>query len=237
MALAGTKEQGFEPHAQGMNSKLNWIRAGVLGANDGIVSVAALLIAVIAAGSDRGATLTAGMAALVAGAISMALGEYVSVSAQRDSERSLVELERFELEHYKEEEIHELAEILEKLGMEAETAARGAREIQNNDPLAAHLQLELGIDEEELTSPIAAAISSAISFTLGALLPLLAAVSAPADTKVFVVAACTLIALGCTGYLSAVLAKTPRARSSLRLVVGGTLGLILTYFAGSMFGV
>ncbi|AJK70142.1 hypothetical protein B840_12870 (plasmid) [Corynebacterium marinum DSM 44953] len=170
-----------EPHEAGHHARLNWLRAGVLGANDGIVSIAALLLGVIATGMGEGAIFLAGMASTIAGAVSMALGEYVSVSAQRDTEKKLLALERRELAEQPEEERQELVGILTGYGgISLETADRAAREIGQKDPLAVHLQLELGMDSEELTSPVAAAVSSAISFVLGALLPLLSVFFAPA---------------------------------------------------------
>lgn len=232
-ALAGHSR---EPHGAGHGSKLNWLRAGVLGANDGIVSVAALLLGVIATGAGDGAILAAGLASLIAGAVSMALGEYVSVSAQRDSEKMLVAKERGELADMPEEEHAELAGILSGYGMTEETALRAATEIHATDALPAHLRLELGIDSEELTSPVAAAISSAAAFTLGALLPLLAVLLSPAAWDTWAVAGVTLLALLLTGYVSAALAGTSKLRSCIRLLVGGAAGLALTYFAGALFG-
>lgn len=232
-ALAGHAD---EPHGAGHGSKLNWLRAGVLGANDGIVSVAALLLGVIAAGAGEGAVLAAGVASLIAGAVSMALGEYVSVSAQRDSERMLVAKERAELAEDPAAELAELAGILAGYGISGATAAQAATEIHQKDALPAHLQLELGIEAEELTSPVAAAVSSAVAFTLGAALPLIAVLLVPAGWAPVTVTVVTLIALLLTGFISAALAGTSRLRASLRLVVGGAAGLALTYFAGALFG-
>lgn len=222
-----------------LNSRLNWLRAGVLGANDGIVSVSALILGVIATGVGHGAILASGIAATVAGAISMALGEFVSVSAQRDSERMVMERERLELLHTPEEERHEIAKILSDYGMSEETALRAATEIGHNDPFPAHLRIEYGIDAQDLTSPWHAAFSSAAAFTLGAILPLLMVVIAPQGNStvgVIAVSSITIIALAVTGYLSAAIAGTSRMRSVLRLVIGGTLGLALTYVAGALFG-
>lgn len=225
-----------EPHDARHGSRLNWLRAGVLGANDGIVSVAALLLGVIATGAGEGAILAAGLASLIAGAVSMALGEYVSVSAQRDSEKMLVDKERTELTELPAEEESELAAILTGYGMSEETARQAATEIHGADALPAHLRLELGIDPEELTSPVAAAISSAAAFTLGALLPLLAVLIVPSTWATWTVTGVTLVALLLTGYISATLAGTSRLRSCLRLLIGGAAGLALTYLAGTLFG-
>ncbi len=225
-----------EPHGQGHRAQLNWLRAGVLGANDGIVSIAALLLGVIATGLGEGAILLAGIASTIAGAVSMALGEYVSVSAQRDTEKKLLALERWELREQPEAEHQELTGILMGYGISANTADQAAQEIGKRDPLAAHLQLELGMDSEELTNPFVAALSSAMAFLLGALLPLLSVVFAPSGSEAWVVTATTLVTLALTGFISAVLSKTSRLRSCIRLVVGGALGLALTYGVGSLFG-
>lgn len=226
-----------EAHATSVTSKLNTLRAGVLGANDGIVSTSALLLGVIAAGAGSGAVFTAGLAAAVAGAVSMALGEYVSVSAQRDSEKSLIVKETGELAQMPGEETAEMAEILQRYGISAATARQAAEEIAAGDPLAAHLQLELGIDEEDLTNPWTAAGSSAVSFILGALLPMLAVLFAPDGHRGLVVTAVTLLALAVTGTVSARIAGNPVPRSCLRLVLGGAVGLAVTYGVGALFGV
>ena len=211
---------------------LNWLRAGVLGANDGIVSVSCLLLGVIAAGVGQRDIILVGVAAIVSGAVSMALGEYVSVSAQRDSERRFIEKEQQELDEIPEEELAELAGILEGYGIEPDTARQAAAHIHARDPLTVHLCLELGIDPEELTNPWAAAGSSAAAFVAGALLPLLAALWAGGT----VVAAVALMALALTGLVSAMLAGTSRGRSIVRLVLGGAVGLAITYGAGVVFG-
>lgn len=226
-----------EAHATSVSSRLNTLRAGVLGANDGIVSTSALLLGVIATGAGATAVFTAGLSAAVAGAVSMALGEYVSVSAQRDSERSLIAKETGELAQMPVEETDEMAQILEGYGISAATARQAAEEIGAGDPLAAHLQLELGIDEDDLTSPWAAAGSSAVSFILGALLPMLAVLVAPHPVAAVVVAVVTLLAMAVTGCVSAKLAGNPVLRSCLRLVGGGALGLAVTYGIGSFFDV
>ena len=161
-----------EPHGAGVGQRLNWLRAGVLGANDGIVSVAALVVGVAGATTDTGALFTAGIAGLVGGAISMALGEYVSVSSQRDSERALIAKERGELRDMPEAELDELTGLYRARGLSDATARQVAEELTAHDALSAHLEVELHIDQEDLANPWHAAISSAIAFTLGALLPL-----------------------------------------------------------------
>lgn len=231
-----TTHSGWEPHASAANAKLNWLRAGVLGANDGIVSTACILLGVIAAGSGTQAIMIAGIAAAVAGAVSMALGEYVSVSAQRDSERLFIELETAELQDCPAEEHTELVEILRGYGVTHEVADQAAKDIEAKDPLKAHLQLELGIDSEDLTNPWAAALSSAVAFTLGALLPIISVVLAPATSRGLTVTIVTLATLVLTGYISACISGTNKARSMLRLLIGGALGLVVTYGVGLLFG-
>ncbi|MEJ5929046.1 VIT family protein [Corynebacterium sp. H128] len=227
----------FEPHATNVNSKLNWLRAGVLGANDGIVSVAGLLMGVAAAGAGSKELMTAGMAAVVSGAVSMALGEYVSVSAQRDTEQQLVAKERWELSRFPAQEHAELVGILEEKGMSYQTAEAAATEMEEHDALAAHLDMELGMDAEDFTDPWVAAGSSAISFVVGALIPFLCAMFAPAGVKVWVILVGTLLALSITGGLSAKVSESSKSRSITRLLVGGALALVITYVIGWLFGV
>jgi VIT1/CCC1 family predicted Fe2+/Mn2+ transporter len=225
-----------EPHAANIGQRLNWLRAGVLGANDGIVSVAAVAVGVAGATSDLGPIVTATSAALVGGAISMALGEYVSVSSQRDTERALIEKEKRELAEMPAEELAELTQLYREKGLSDDTARRVAEELTAHDALGAHLDAELGIDPDELTSPWQAAISSAISFTLGALLPLLAILLPPADWRVPTTFVAVVIALALTGTLSAVLGGAGKRRAVLRLVGGGALALAVTWALGLLLG-
>lgn len=225
-----------EFHDAGDAAKMNSLRAGVLGANDGIVSVAALLIGVIATGAGDKSILMAGLAATIAGAVSMALGEFVSVSAQRDSEQFLVAKERQELREAPEAELEELAGILFGYGINRDTALEAAREIHKEDALRAHLQLELGIDQNELTSAWAAAFFSVLSFLAGAALPMASVFLAPTGTQAWVVTAVTMFLLALTGLISAKIGGTSVGRSMVRLVIGGGLGLALTYGAGALFG-
>ncbi|AKK11532.1 VIT1/CCC1 transporter family protein [Corynebacterium uterequi] len=227
----------FEPHADNVSQKTNALRAGVLGANDGIISVAALLLGVIAAGMSPRAILLSGAAATIAGAVSMALGEYVSVSSQRDTERELIAKERAELLHFPREEHEELVGILEGFGLQRATADRAVKEIAEADPLSAHLQLELGIDEEDLTNPWVAAGASAASFVLGAVLPLAAAVLASGGASGLVVTAVTMLALAITGVISGHLSGGSTARATVRLLLGGAAGLAVTYGLGLLFNV
>ena len=218
-----------EPHTSDVGSRLNWLRAGVLGANDGIVSTAGLVIGVAAAGASTSALAAAGIAALAAGSVSMALGEYVSVSAQRDTEQVLVQKERWELSNMPDAEHRELVGILRGKGLSEETAERAATEM--------HLDLELGMDPDELTNPWVAALSSAVSFMIGAVLPLVAVLLAPQGHRVWVTVVSTLLALTITGTISARFSQARRGRSIARLVIGGGVALAVTYLVGALFGV
>lgn len=225
-----------EPHEEHAGDRLNWLRAGVLGANDGIVSVAGIVIGVAGATSEPTTILTAGIAGLVAGAVSMALGEYVSVSSQRDTEKAMLELERRELIEDPDAELRELAELYEAKGLKPETAHQVAVELTEQDAFTAHAEAELGIDPTALTRPLQATVASAISFTVGALLPLVAVVLSPAAWKVPITIAAVLLALAITGLVSAKLGRASSKAAIIRLVVGGGLGLGVTYGIGHLIG-
>jgi VIT1/CCC1 family predicted Fe2+/Mn2+ transporter len=225
-----------EPHGAGLAGRLNWLRAAVLGANDGIVSVAGIVVGVAGAGAARGPLFTAGLAGLVAGAVSMALGEYVSVSSQRDSETALVAKERRELAETPEREQAELAGLYEAKGLSPATARAVAAELTARDPLAAHLDAELNLDPDDLVSPAQAALASALSFTLGAVLPLLAILLPPPGARVPVTVAAVLVALGLAGWAGARLGGSAPGRAVTRVVLGGAAGLAVTYAVGQLFG-
>jgi VIT1/CCC1 family predicted Fe2+/Mn2+ transporter len=209
----------------------------VLGANDGIVSVAALLVGVAAATTDSGAILIAGIASVAAGATSMALGEYVSVSSQRDSERALINLEKRELEETPEEEFEELVEIYQAKGLSPKTARTVAEELTKHDALKAHLEAELQITEEHLTNPWHAAMSSAISFLVGSLLPILTVLLAPVEWRIPATFVSVLVMLAITGGVGARIGGSPIPRSIARVVIGGAAALAVTYAIGSIFHV
>jgi VIT1/CCC1 family predicted Fe2+/Mn2+ transporter len=225
-----------EPHARGRTGRMNWLRAGVLGADDGIVSVAGIVVGVAGATSVRGAIVTAGMAGLVAGAVSMALGEYVSVSSQADSERAMIGLEERELAESPAAEEVELAAIYRAKGLSDSTAAAVASELMVHDALAAHLDAELSIDPDDTASPVQAAAASAVAFTLGALLPLLAMMLSPEAIRVPVTVVAVLLALGAAGAASARIGGSRVDIAVLRIVVGGAAGLAFTYGVGHLFG-
>jgi VIT1/CCC1 family predicted Fe2+/Mn2+ transporter len=225
-----------EPHTPGRTGRMNWLRAGVLGADDGIVSVAGIVVGVAGATASRGAIFTAGTAGLVAGAVSMALGEYVSVSSQRDSEHAMVDLERRELAESPVGEEHELAGLYRAKGLSAATAATVAAELMAHDALAAHLDAELNLDPDDTASPVQAASASALAFTLGALLPLLAILLSPESIRVPVTVVAVLLALGAAGAASARIGGSPPRIAVLRIVIGGAAGLAFTYAVGHFFG-
>jgi VIT1/CCC1 family predicted Fe2+/Mn2+ transporter len=197
---------------------------------------AAVAVGVAGATTLIGPIVTASTAALVGGAISMALGEYVSVSSQRDTEKALIEKERRELAEMPEEELAELTELYRQRGLSDETAHRVAVELTEHDALAAHLEVELGINQDDLTNPWHAALSSAIAFTLGALLPLLAILLPPPEWRVPTTFVAVLVALAVTGTVSAALGGAGRVRASLRLVIGGALALAVTWVIGVLLG-
>jgi len=235
-AVAVPDRAAFEPHGASSASRLNWLRAGVLGANDGIVSVAAIVVGVAGATSAVAPILTAGLAGLVGGAISMALGEYVSVSSQRDSQRASIAQERRELAEDPEGELRELTELYRARGLSEHTAEAVARELTEKDALAAHLSAELSIDEEDVVSPWHAALASAVAFTIGALLPFAAILLSPVEVRVPVTFFAVLIALAFTGATAARIGGAPAARATIRVVLGGALALAATFAIGTILG-
>jgi VIT1/CCC1 family predicted Fe2+/Mn2+ transporter len=235
-AQGSTDTHDAEPHHGAVAGRLNWLRATVLGANDGIVSVAGIVVGVAGATTATGPIFTAGLAGLVAGAVSMALGEYVSVSSQRDSEAALLAKERRELELMPEAELAELTAIYQAKGLSSQTAAQVARELSAHDALAAHVDAELNIDVDDIANPRLAAAASAASFTVGALLPLLAIVLPPAAWRVPVTVVAVLLALGLAGALGARIGGAPVGRAIVRVMAGGGVGLAFTYAVGHLIG-
>ncbi|MFF4544579.1 MULTISPECIES: VIT1/CCC1 transporter family protein [unclassified Streptomyces] len=225
-----------EAHSGALGSRLNWLRAGVLGANDGIVSTAGLVVGVAGATDDRAALLTAGLAGLLAGSMSMAAGEYVSVSTQRDSELAALAMEKRELREQPDAELEELTGLLEERGLTRDVAREAAVQLTERDALRAHARVELGIDPDELTNPWHAAWASFLAFTVGALLPLLAIVLPPAQVRLAVTVVSVLAALVITGWSSARLGAADPRRAVLRNVAGGALAMGVTYAAGSLLG-
>ncbi|WP_369222003.1 VIT family protein [Streptomyces sp. R39] len=225
-----------EAHGGALGSRLNWLRAAVLGANDGIVSTAGIVVGVAGATSDRNALLTAGLAGLLAGSMSMAAGEYVSVSTQRDSELAALAMEKRELKEQPEAELEELTELLERRGLSRDVAREAAVQLTERDALRAHARVELGIDPDELTSPWNAAVASFLAFTAGALLPLLAIILPPEAWRLPVTVGSVLASLVLTGWSSARLGAAAVRPAVLRNVAGGALAMGVTYAAGSLLG-
>ncbi|WP_121057656.1 VIT1/CCC1 transporter family protein [Microbacterium telephonicum] len=225
-----------EPHATGLAQRLNGLRAGVLGANDGIVSTAAVVVGVAGATPEVMPVLLAGSAALVGGAISMALGEYVSVSSQRDTEHALIEKERSELADDPDGELDELIDLYEQRGLTRQTATAVATELTASDALRAHLAVELNIDQDDVVSPWHAAAASAVAFFVGALLPMATILLLPHPARIVATFAAVLVALAITGYVAAWIGGARRGRAITRTVVGGAIALGATFLVGTLFG-
>ena len=225
-----------EPHERGLNNRLNWLRASVLGANDRIVSTAGNVIGAVGATSDRSSIVIAGVAGLAAGAMSMGAGEYVSVSTQRDSELALLAKERRELRDEPEEELAELAGIYVEKGLDEELALEVAVALTKKDALGAHAEAELHIDPDDISSPWNASAASTISFTIGALLPLLTMTLASPDIRLWLTVVSVVIALAITGWTSARFGYSSPRRAVLRNVLGGLFAMGVTYGIGSLLG-
>jgi VIT1/CCC1 family predicted Fe2+/Mn2+ transporter len=220
-----------------LSHRSNWLRAAVLGANDGILSTASLVLGVAAAGASGSAIVTAGIAGLMAGALSMAAGEYVSVSTQRDAEEADLRLEQRELAGDPGGELRELAAIYERRGLRPELAQQVAVELSSGgDALAAHARDELGFDEERRARPLQAAWASALSFSAGAVLPLVAIGASPASARAYVCVAVTLIALAALGSTGARLGGAPRLRATVRVLVWGAAAMAATAGIGALVG-
>ena len=216
--------------------RIGWLRAAVLGANDGIVSTAALVIGVAAAESDRGPVLLAGIAGLVAGAMSMAAGEYVSVSSQSDTELADVARERRELAESPEAELRELEGIYVGRGLDPELARRVAEQLTSRDALAAHARDELGITEAQAARPVQAALASAATFSVGAALPLAVAALSPARLIIPTVSVTSLVCLAALGALAAHAGGASRVRGAARVTFWSALAMLLTWSVGRIFG-
>jgi VIT1/CCC1 family predicted Fe2+/Mn2+ transporter len=220
-----------------LSHRSNWLRAAVLGANDGLLSTASLVLGVAASGASGAAILTAGIAGLVAGALSMAAGEYVSVSSQRDAEQADIHLEERELARDPVGELRELAAIYEQRGLPPALADDVAVALSRGDgALGAHARDELGLDDQRLARPVQAAWTSALAFAMGAALPLLAVSVTPASARVGATVVVTLIALGLLGDLGARLGGAPRRHATVRVIVWGTVAMAVTAGIGALVG-
>jgi VIT1/CCC1 family predicted Fe2+/Mn2+ transporter len=223
-----------EQHRSG---RAGWLRAAVLGADDGIVSISSLLIGVAASSASEAAILIAGVAGLVAGSMSMAVGEYVSVSAQRDAEQADVERETRELAGRPRAELNELALIYVKRGLDKELATKVAEQLSTRDRLGAHLRDELGIDQASLARPMQAAWISAASFASFAVVPVVALLIAPAASRIPAIAALSLVSLAALGAFGGHLGGAPLGRAALRVTLGGAFAMAVTAAIGRIFGV
>jgi VIT1/CCC1 family predicted Fe2+/Mn2+ transporter len=237
-AMAELDEAGETAGFGGLGAKLNWLRASVLGANDGVVSGAGITIGVAVANtSNLSEIMLAGIAGLLAGASAMAMGEYVSVSSQRDTEEALIIKERHDLRDSPKEEFEELVEVYRRQGLTDGTARAVVKELTAHNQLAAHLRAEYGVHPNELTTPWHAAFASAISFTAGFLLPLAAMFLSPAELRIQITVVVGLIGLFVTGVVSAVISGSSWSRPILRNLVGGSIAMLLTWAIGHLFGV
>lgn len=219
-----------------LGHRTGWLRAAVLGANDGIVSTASLVLGVAASGASGSAIITAGIAGLVAGALSMAAGEFVSVSSQRDAEHADLALERRELREDPEGELDELTAIYAERGVPADLAREVAVALTERDALAAHARDELGLEADGGAQPLQAAWTSALSFSVGAILPVLAVGLAPHGVRIAICVGVTLAALAALGYLGARLGGAHRVRAAARVLVWGSVAMAVTSGIGALVG-
>jgi VIT1/CCC1 family predicted Fe2+/Mn2+ transporter len=219
-----------------LSYRANWLRAAVLGANDGILSVSSLVLGVAASGASGSAILTAGVAGLVAGASSMAAGEYVSVSSQRDTELADLRLEERELDADPEGELDELVKIYEARGLATRLAEDVASELTRRDALGTHARDELGLEDERRARPLQAASASAVSFASGAILPLVAVGVAPAGARTIACVLVTLVALASLGVAGAELGGAPRQRATVRVLIWGLVAMAITSGIGALVG-
>ena len=226
--------QNIESHRSGRSG---WLRAAVLGSNDAIVSTASMMLGVAATSASKEATLIAGVAGLVAGAMSMAVGEHVSVSSQRDAEEADIEMEKDELRASPEAELRELAGIYRERGLDTDLAMKVAVQLSARDRLRAHLRDELGIAPESRSQPLQAAWISAVSFSTFAALPIGALLISPAALRIPAIAVTSLVALAILGAIGAHLGGAPRVRAALRVTIGGGLAMVVTAAVGRLLGV
>lgn len=217
-------------------TRLNWLRAGVMGANDGIVSTAGMVVGVAGADVSDGALMAAGVAALVAGALSMAVGEFVSVSSQRDSQRAELENEKRQLARNPEYGLEQLTRLIEAHGIDRALADQVAVQLTERDALRAHARLELGIDPDELSNPWHAGFASMVAFVIGGLIPLAAILLTARPIAVPVTAVSVIVALAVTGSVSAHVGRASKLRASARTITGGVLAMAITYAIGTLVG-
>jgi len=224
------------PDEEHRSHRSGWLRAAVLGVNDGIVSTSSLMLGVLAASPSLNAILTAGIAGLFAGALSMAVGEYVSVSSQRDSERADIDIERRSIAQNPEAELAELAEIYVQRGLDPKLAAKVAQQLHAHDAVRAHARDELGIDHDALANPLQAAVASAGSFSVGAFVPILAALLPMGDEGGFMIVLLSLVALAISGGIGAYIGGGHKVWAALRVLGGGGAAMAITAYIGHLIG-
>lgn len=234
---SAARRHSIRVREQHRSGRVNWLRAAVLGADDGIVSISSLMIGVAASSASKEAILLAGVAGLVAGSMSMAVGEYVSVSAQRDAEQADVHLETRELADRPQDELKELAHIYMERGLDEALAMKVAEQLSGRDRLGAHLRDELGIDQSSFARPMQAAWISAAGFAIFGMVPILALFAAPASSRIPAIGALSLVALAALGAFGGHLGGAPLGRAALRVTIGGALAMVLTAAIGRIFGV
>ncbi|QXC62574.1 VIT family protein [Aquihabitans sp. G128] len=234
---SGSRKLGVRHHEEHVGHRASWLRAGVLGANDGLLSTASLLVGVASASAGRPVLLATGVASIVAGAGSMAIGEYSSVSSQRDAERADLEVEAEELLTMPRAELAELSTIYERRGLPKDLARTVAEALTDHDALTAHARDELGLDPEDLARPLEAAITSAVSFTIGALVPLLVVLAVGGSARIAAVVGAALVGLAGLGAVGARLGGAPVLRPALRVLLGGAAALLVAYLVGQLFDV
>jgi len=225
------------PHtALHKSQRAPWLRAAVLGVNDGIVSTSSLMLGVLGASANKEAILVAGVAGLVAGAISMGVGEYVSVSSQKDSEKADIEIERLSIAANPAEELAELALIYEKRGVEKELALQVATQLHAHDAVGAHARDELDINQDVLANPAQAALASTTAFSIGAVVPIIAALLSNAEDGVLMIVGFSLVALTISGGVGAYLGGGKKRKAAIRVLIGGAAAMAITYGIGLLIG-
>ena len=224
------------PESPHKSHRGGWLRAAVLGVDDGLVSVASLIIGVASAHANNNTLITVGIAGLVAGALSMAAGEYVSVSSQRDSERNDIRTETQSLSDNPKEELEELAAIYEQRGLKPKLAFRVAKELHAHDAISAHLRDEIGIDRNDLANPIQAAATSAIAFSVGAAIPIIAALSVSGKSSIWIIVLASLLGLAVSGAIGAFLGGGNKLWAALRVFIGGGIAMDITALIGHLIG-
>lgn len=226
------------PHPEEVHRshRSNWLRAAVLGVNDGTVSTASIMLGVLAARASSATILTAGFSALAAGALSMAAGEYVSVSSQKDSEKEDLEIERRSLAKNQDAELSELAAIYEGRGLKPDLALEVAKQLHEHDAVGAHARDELGIDHENLANPLQAAVASALAFAVGAVVPIIAALIAPKSVSGWAIILTSLFALAISGAVGALIGGGHRFRAAMRVLIGGGAAMAITALVGHLAG-